>query len=405
MAEVKEKPKKYKKILGEGVYHDFAWNTDPKREGYNTSNGNAHFEGFKFYSYSTQIASKVVNPNDIEDYLILITSNPSTPTTNKHLWKLRRAVPLEDKIIYVANEINYLAPQRITADATYFKEHLDYIHKYIDKIFGNIATVNDRRHKTENNCSKELYRNIHVVIKYLKFLHRIDGFTAYMETYTTARSDYFKIIQDIYECIKNPTLENTIKINPLSMTIVDEYVTPEDMLKYEEFIKAKLERRAAINKKREETQSSNWGKSYEEKLEEFKAGKRKDVSAFSNRRRGGFYSISGPNDPNAQLYVGKKVLRTSMGLQFELTIDLKRVFESLWTIIEELRTKKESREFKPSICIEDSNKSNFFIQKIDEQGTLIAGCHRIGYSELKYAAIKLGFEPEEEETNDTDIQG
>lgn len=404
MSEVKEKPKKYKKILGEGVYHDFAWNTDPKREGYNTSNGNAHFEGFKFFSYSTQIASKIVNPNDEEDYLILITSRGSTPTTNKHLWKLRRAVPLEDKIIYVPNEVNRFAPDRITTNATYFKEHLDYIHKYVDKIFGSIAAVNDRSHRTESNYSHELHRNLHVVIKYLRFLHRIDGFTAYMESYIVTRQDYLKLIQDIYECIKNPTLENTIKIDSLCMRIVDEYVTPEDMLKYDEFIKAKLERRAAINKKREEAGVSNYSKSYEEKLAEFKAGKRKDIG-FISGGRSGFYAAGGPNGPNAYLYVGKKVLRTSMGLQFELTTDLKRVFESLWTIVEDLRVKKETKEFKPPICIEDSNKSNFFIQKINEQGTLTAGCHRIGYQELKYAAIKLGFEPEEEETNDTDIQG
>lgn len=331
---------------------------------------NFFFEGDSIYSYGRHFEAGRIVWNKRGERAYLVNTSRYSVTTGKHMSKVWGSLPtdalvfgmekfIEGGMLFVTNKLEVIKNtaekyKRARTEISYqniwepFKNLINYI-KFFD--MGTPKRILKRSVNEWLVPDHELGRRPDKVKReYVHELKRI-----------------FKIMLD------HQSLADFGTVN----VIVDEICGEGTWINYTErcqrYRLAQEKREAkAIERARIENEAKK--KTLEERVRMWKAGEIKELNA----PWGGYFEI---NEPNVWLRIKNGKVETSKGVKLS-----KAETERLWRRIKSFH---DGAQFQHDLARDSSGHSWAFNSYKND--LLIAGCHRIAYSEMEDMAMKLGF--------------
>lgn len=332
---------------------------------------NFYFEGDSIYSYGHHFkAGRIVRNKHGKRAYLVNTTYYSKTTATKHMPKVWGAIPTgelvfgmedlsEGGMIFVTNKLEVI---KNTAEK-YKRARTEISYRNIWEPFNNLMAYIGF---FDMGTPKQLLKKN--VNRWLGIKHELAWKS------DKVKREHVRELKRIFRImLDHQSLADFGTVNVIVDEICGEGTWANYTDRCQKYRVAQEEREAKrIEKARVENEARK--KTLEERIRMWKAGEIKELNA----PWGGYFEI---NEPNVWLRIKNGKVETSKGVKLS-----KAEAERLWRRIKSFH---DGAQFQHDLARDSSGHSWAFNSYKND--LLIAGCHRIAYSEMEDMAMKLGF--------------
>lgn len=330
-----------------------------------SANGsNFYFEGESIYSYGRHFEIGRIVRNKRGEKAYLINDTYYSPTTSKHQYYVREAIPTGSKVFYVKCNISYCIGNMLFV-TNMLESIKDAIEKY--KKARTELSYRDVWNIMENIMDYIEFFDMETPQRLLKKSANEWLGTNHELSYKSdkIKREHVRELKRVFQILLN---HQALEVLGTVNVIVDEVCGEGTWIKYSE----RSERWRKGKEERERIKLERLRKDFDEKLEEWKSG---EINFLNTP----FYI---PDEkPNAWIRIKGNIIETSKQIKIGIAEAKK-----LWRAVSAMH---RGAEFRHGL-VEDVTGHQWSLNRY-ENDLLTAGCHRIAYSEMESIAKQLGW--------------